>query len=949
MNRRKFSFDLPRLKLPFKPEHNNLPPGVSLPHAMQPMDPESPGEVPKSVRPLPNDIDFALRTACTGVVRNNKPSHEYHKNGKAQLDYATIRRGGGTVKTAKRPEQPTASLSKTDSNEERLQQQQQQQQYHPPPPPGPLSAGLMSPGKMQRMSNISAPAEVQPQNPEGEGQVTVQQRSRAQSRADQLMGGASPPKMSQLLRERTNSHSRSQSSPQVSWTNPPPKIAAYERPKPAPRAHSMENSSPQPESTDYTWSTRPAMTSMNMPARSSSLRKPVRSTSEAQNCMKVDAYDAEWMREESERRRLLQQQAYAEAMASRHATWVGPKSELEDALKGEKKAPADDSQTPTPIIPVPARKPVGSARRESTLEPQTDMEVEADFEASSPELDLSLDDPARLDSKSITYEEPQHPPRPESRNARGRTRGTNVPMNSRAASRARSITREVKDFMRNASRHRQPRESRARPDEPHTRSRRPSMSRTRDVATNVIDYFRPGTSVGGTKQSLDIPRNGANLKSKSHESLVSARSPTAKDTPMQLNSQRSSQQPKQSSTYTDARSRNSMEDDDDDRDAQRYSSGSEAQQSKREVDLNRALPPLPRLDSYHVDDEPTQTEEFIQPPKQVLEPPQPHDSGDSAHLTRTSTREAGKSPLPSPKLPTGVHDFVALRMGAPVPVSRQSSRAKLPRNQMNPNLVHQARPSMGKRAPTDPRYSRIQADPSTLQSPSQISLAKRETARRRSKSVQEVNAPDLSEKLRKASANAPDGKPIRAVGQAKLVNTSPAPKESDGFASKLGRKLSTRARSKRNITPTPSQQPPIPPQHQDLPQRFAKTASNTPGLSRSNSEYRSEHRHSLSRKMSMEEYGRMYDGRFHKNNSTLTAPPPVAVSNSKSSPRLGLGNFLPQKNHPQHNQHSPQPGGSKKWWHLGLGNGGGGDKDTPMDDVPRHGSTAEHGPLGVRF
>lgn len=56
------------------------------------MEPESPGEVPKSIINLDRELDHALRVACTGVLRNNKPSHEYHKGGKAQLDYATIRR-----------------------------------------------------------------------------------------------------------------------------------------------------------------------------------------------------------------------------------------------------------------------------------------------------------------------------------------------------------------------------------------------------------------------------------------------------------------------------------------------------------------------------------------------------------------------------------------------------------------------------------------------------------------------------------------------------------------------------------------------------------------------------------------------------------------------------------------------------------------------------------------
>jgi hypothetical protein len=59
------------------------------------IEPESPGEVPTTVRLLNSDLDAALRAACTSVLRNNRPSHEYHIDGKAQLDYATVRRRGG--------------------------------------------------------------------------------------------------------------------------------------------------------------------------------------------------------------------------------------------------------------------------------------------------------------------------------------------------------------------------------------------------------------------------------------------------------------------------------------------------------------------------------------------------------------------------------------------------------------------------------------------------------------------------------------------------------------------------------------------------------------------------------------------------------------------------------------------------------------------------------------
>jgi hypothetical protein len=90
----------------------------------------------------------------------------------------------------------------------------------------------------------------------------------------------------------------------------------------------------------------------------------------------------------------------------------------------------------------------------------------------------------------------------------------------------------------------------------------------------------------------------------------------------------------------------------------------------------------------------------------------------------------------------------------------------------------------------------------------------------------------------------------------------------------------------------------------------------------------------------------MYDGRFHKTNEDLMIPPPpVAVSSSKNSPRMNLGNFLPSKFQPQQQQQqsSQQQSGSKKWWQIGSG----GD----MNSSSRNGAGMEqsNGGLGVRY
>jgi hypothetical protein len=655
------------------------------------MEPESPGEVPKSVRPLPNDLDAALRAACTGVLRNNKPSHEYHKGGKAQLDYATIRRGGGTsaapAPAPRLPDPVPTTLSKSTSNEDA---------DHRPNRDSTMSNGIANPEMSHRISHISASMDMYPQIPEDGFQVQAR-RSRAQSRADQLMAGL-PIKAPHGQKPRTESqHSRSQSTPQGFWTHPAPQVApkfgSLRRPKPAPRAHSMETTaSPLSDPLmQNPWSMPlTKKPTGNEPVQSLPAAPDQIMSSDADKKEYADAIDAEWMQDDFERKLILRQQQFADTALSRHATLIEPRREHVQEV--ESKVSEEEPQIPIPVAKVPERKPVPTAQ--PIISPESASSLPSPTVASTNGSDSP---PEQL---TIEAEPPQIPieQRSESRNGRERTRGNGIPTNtSRAVSRARSVTRDVKDFIRNASRNAsRSRQPRSKTDESsnYTRSRRPSIS------NNVRDFFRPGTAAG--KQSLDVPRNMANLKSKSHESFVSTRSDSspAKDTPMQL-SQRSSRHHKNSSNST---GRNSFEPGDESI-AQRSAPGSE---SKRQVDLNRALPPLPRLDSWHA--EPFMTPGSIAPesprhaldspklrPESTLELPRnPRDSSlpsptFSSGLKHVSSRES-RSPLPSPKL-AGVHDFVALRMGAPV--SRQSSKAKVPRERGNPNLTHQSqRPPM---------------------------------------------------------------------------------------------------------------------------------------------------------------------------------------------------------------------------------------------------------------
>jgi hypothetical protein len=199
-----------------------------------PIDPKSLGEVPVTVRFLNNDLDAALRAACTDVLRNNRPSHEYHKGGKAQLDYATIRRRSGNDPAPKKSDK-VKSTSSGDCAE----------------CPNRDSIALncvMTPEPSNRMSYTSASKDYRSPTQEGGSQVQVQ-HSRAQSRANQSIAG-SPPKKSEQQRPRTGlQHSRSPSTPQEFWTSLVPQLGSelgsVRRPKPVPGPLSKETAAMQ--------------------------------------------------------------------------------------------------------------------------------------------------------------------------------------------------------------------------------------------------------------------------------------------------------------------------------------------------------------------------------------------------------------------------------------------------------------------------------------------------------------------------------------------------------------------------------------------------------------------------------------------------------------------------------------------------------------------------------
>lgn len=171
------------------------------------------GEVPTTVRFLNSDLDAALRVACTGVLRNNRPSHEYHKDGKAQLDYATVRRRGGNDPTPRKSEEVKSTLTKLRAER----------------PNRDLVTlnRVMPPELTERTFHMSASIDYQPQTQDGGSQVQVQSSS-AQSRDTRSMSG-SPSKTLERQKQKTElqhlpSPSPSQSTPKGLWHSLAPKL-----------------------------------------------------------------------------------------------------------------------------------------------------------------------------------------------------------------------------------------------------------------------------------------------------------------------------------------------------------------------------------------------------------------------------------------------------------------------------------------------------------------------------------------------------------------------------------------------------------------------------------------------------------------------------------------------------------------------------------------------------
>ncbi|KAK6429824.1 hypothetical protein LTR95_014029 [Oleoguttula sp. CCFEE 5521] len=765
---RKFSIDVPRLKIgPNRGDNRDLKKHINHLH----FEPESPPQTPRSVRPpLPQDIEADLRNACAVVLHGFKPTvqtwQEQYGN-KPQLDYSAIKQA-----PRKAADGNGAPLSKEVSNHEGQPTAQE----------------------------LRAAAEAKFRQDERKRQ---QRQSQAVTRADELMAG--PSKMPDVpTRDRSDSqHSRSKSTPYTgpSLVAPIPEFAA--RPKSVIRAASTgtTGSTPQTDSADYPWSASTALTSAaGTPAKDSkrTSAQVVHASAEAVLVTKASIVELRSGNKDSE----AKDASKAEVQSPSKSAPAAAVSEE----RSDSKILTPPTESTTPVARMPDRKPVPAS---------TDTSRPPTRQAPAPVLTRGYS----TDGTSVTSDPPTSGlSRSQSRSGRRKTKLIEPGTLQRAASRARSVTRDVKGYMRSASR---PRQAPPMPEAGAQSALRRSESRSRQVK----DFVRSASRAVSRKQSMDVGRSHG--RSPSQDSFVSARSKA--ETQFDGGRSRSRREPSKPSSRTKANASNtdlsngSERPSSRGRGADREAAGG-ASHEQGHPNLNRELPPLPGLDKWKdeeavplqvVGDSATSSPVRLTAP--TLKPAKPSVgsmretpmSADDFAAVREKAQHAPKA---------SVDDVLAARMGAPVSTSaiaKKPTGLRKANTDIPPPVPTHAPPLVPTTFATirhidDFEYSHGYASsPTDLKDDSAIKVD-----RRRSKSALEVYLP-----TRPAKAHT-DEPAVAFSGRAQLVNAPRSSSQSRGAG--LGRSVSTR------------QGPPPPP----VQVRNIATSANTPlQHSRDNSDH----------------------------------------------------------------------------------------------------------------
>lgn len=686
--KRKFSFNIPPLVSLCIPEGDRRTPGIQvrvLTH-LQKIGPskadnkalkdalaaqsaqnallDSPTETPKSVRPpLDPRTDAELRAACAYILQGFKPSsqvyEEQYGNGaaKPQLDYATIKQS-----VHKEMEEEAPPLTKLNT--------------HVPPEDNDTASELdrLSPSAFAYKPESDIKDLFKK---EEESRQAIAQR--IMMRHPEVVLSSEKPKAPPAT-ARNASHVRSQSHPEQAAVLNVPKDSD-ERPRTAPRVDSVDTtgSTPQTDSTEYPWTTSTAPTTAAMtPAHSSkrTSQQRIQAEQESTSIPKADASAAEWMKQELDKRKKAQDAALAAASPS-------PPREPAPTRKPVPVRSRADSRTEVPDTRTPNRTEVPNSRAPSRAEI------------------LSSRAPSRLDGGDTS--------RAPSRNE----------MPSRPQSRGRSISNNIKEYIRPAS---------------ANRSRQMSGDETRPGSRSAsFDSFR--SAVSEYMPSRTPSTKGWRSWKPFHNRTASTESPDVS----------------RPTTAGSARGRSETRETRD-----------SPPKSKPTINLNRELPPLPGLDQWK-DAEPEK-------PKHIAALASPISS--KSHHSRKET--VASEPIVDEK-----DEIVAARMGSPVPPKNAggSSEARNLNRRSPPGPVEKALLATAA-AQATAAHGALASTGRDLDLHDQFlpPIGKEvKQQRRRSKSIQiPTYPPELTANLRDAPASQVnmDTLPIIASRRAELVNYS---------------------------------------------------------------------------------------------------------------------------------------------------------------------------------
>ena len=453
-----------------------------------------------------------------------------------------------------------------------------------------------------------------------EGQSHDRPRERNQVQRDietphseHIMANESIEPKSTLVAKR--SHRRSISGP-IAFSNVASKIEVQDRPRTAPRSDSLVSvdSTPHTDATEFGWtgSTAPTTAPITPAWNSTRTSHVLHSGSANSSIAKFAAGDSEWMKHELEKYKKAQDEARAQQdLENQVIASISP-----DALRQAK--PEQPSFPPSSVVRIPARKPLPRSSSDSARSTPGEQRTQC-----RPSTELSRSGSRRRRTPKSESGHELGMLRPESRQAK---------TDSRPPTGARQESGDIQI-------HFQPYAVPAAPRPSENVSQ--AGSRSRSLTRQLREYIRRGSRDRSQSASADISRPESRSRSiDTFNSSISSLAPSIDST---------------SSKWRRWRPFHRTQDSGDSNDISRPGSSSSSyrrhkrsrevaipQDKKPPINLNRELPPLPSLDSW----KPIELMEPVEPivPADAVEPGPPKPLHIAAMYNGRTKSKRGRKP-----------------------------------------------------------------------------------------------------------------------------------------------------------------------------------------------------------------------------------------------------------------------------------------------------------------